>query len=188
LSAAAELATADSWQPLDASDGRVPPELRPWLSEPGLLTARVRAHCGADVELRLLRVEPSELAPADARRLGVADRGCLVREIEFVKAGVRLVFARSLFPDSTVRRHPWLTGLGGNGLGERLASTTEVERGPLEYLELPIANELARGADPHGAAVAPLWARRRVYRLPGGPILVQEVFLPALTWGQCARG
>ena len=135
------------------------------------------------MRLNLLRVAQAALAPALARHLGVADRGCLHREVELCCGARRWIYARSVFPDSTVREHPWLAELGGNGLGETLAGVAEVQREPLEYLELEPAHELTRAAT-HGAAVeAVLWARRKLYRLTGGPILVQEVFLPAL----CAR-
>ena len=80
----------------------------PWLIEPGLLTARVRACCVGRMQLNLLCVTPAALDP-------------------------------------------------------RLAS-----------------RELARAAVPDAAREARLWARRKLYRLAGGPILVQEVFLPAL--------
>ena len=152
----------------------------PWLTEPGLLTARVRAACGAAMELTLLRVAPAALTAALAARLGVDDRVCLNREIEFTCAGTRWIYARSVFPDSTVRAHPWLAELGGNGLGEALSKVADVQREPLEYLDLPQGHELALAAcaDPHVGR--PLWARRKLYRLGGWPILVQEVYLPAL--------
>jgi chorismate--pyruvate lyase len=171
----------DAWQLLDACRVRVPESLEPWLAEPGLLTARVRAACGEAARLKLLRLEPSPLDPRIARRLGVDDPTCLLREIEFTCGPHRWIFAQSVFPQSTVRQHPWLRDLGDNGLGESLSAVADVRREPLEFLELGADHPLARaaGAD----ASAGLWARRAVYRLAGWPILVQEVFLPAL--GRC---
>lgn len=157
----------------------IPPRLLPWLTEPALLTARMRAACGAAMRLNLLRVEPAPLDPALARRLGTSDHGCLHREIELNCAEQRWIFARSVFPDSTVRGHPWLRELGGNGLGETLAGLRGVEREAPEYRQLPHDDELAQAAAGE-AGFARLWARRKLYRLAGGPILVQEVFLPIL--------
>jgi chorismate--pyruvate lyase len=108
---------------------------------------------------------------------------CLLREIEFICGARRWVFAQSVLPQSTVRHHPWLRELGERGLGESLNAVEDVRREPLEYLELPVSHALARAALPDAADSAPLWARRAVYRLGGAPILVQEVFLPAL--GRC---
>jgi chorismate--pyruvate lyase len=176
-------AAGGAWLSLAEYAARVPPALMPWLAEPGLLTSRVRAECGAPARLRLLRLEPSPLDPGIAQRLGVDDRTCLLREIEFTCGPSRWVFAQSVLPQSTVRCHPWLRDLGERGLGESLSAVEDVRREPLEYLELPARHPLARAACPEDPACGPLWARRAVYRLGGPPILVQEVFLPAL--GRC---
>lgn len=189
----APLATAagEAWLPLEGCRDRVPVELEPWLTEPGLLTARVRAACGHDTRLRLLRLEPAPLEPGVARRLGVADATCLLREIDFTCGERRWIFAQSVFPQSSVQRHPWLGELGDRPLGESLSAVEDVRREPLEYLELHPGHPLARAAGLTVGAAAgatagttendgPLWARRAVYRLGGEPILVQEVFLPAL--------
>jgi len=179
---AAASGRGDAWATLAECRDRVPAVLQPWLAEPGLLTARVRAACGAATQLRLLRLEPAALDPRVARRLGVEDATCLLREIEFTCGARRWIFAQSVFPQSTVQRHPWLRELGDNGLGESLNAVEDVSREPLEYLQLHAGHPLAQAA---GAAESadPLWARRAVYRLGGWPILVQEVFLPAL--GRC---
>ena len=172
----------DAWLSLADCRERVPAPLEPWLAEPGLLTARVRAACGAATRLRLLRLEPAPLEPRIARRLGVEDATCMLREIEFTCGARRWIFAQSVFPQSTVRHHPWLRELGDNGLGESLSAVADVRREPLEFLEFGASHPLARAAGVDDSS-ARLWARRAVYRLAGWPILVQEVFLPAL--GRC---
>jgi chorismate lyase len=176
-------ASGDAWLSLAECEARVPPLLMPWLAEPGLLTSRVRAECGATTRLRLLRLEPAPLDPEVAHRLGLEDTSCLLREIEFTCGSRRWVFAQSVLPQSTVRRHPWLRELGERGLGESLSAVEDVRREPLEYTELPGGHPLARAASRDDPASGPLWARRAVYRLGGPPILVQEVFLPGL--GRC---
>ncbi len=109
--------------------------------------------------------------------MGVADTDCVVREIEFACGDTRWIFAQSLFPDSTVRQHPWLAELGNVALGESLLGQEDVSRQPLEYREIAMDEDLAVAA---GGLDCPAWARRAVYRLSMAPILVQEVFLPAL--------
>ncbi len=126
----------DVWLPFGEIRDRVPPALEPWLAEPGLLTARVRAACGAATRLRLLRLVPAPVDPRVARRLGSDDHACLLREIEFTCGPRRWIFAQSVFPQSTVQQHPWLRELGDNGLGESLNVVEDVRREPLEYLEL----------------------------------------------------
>lgn len=171
---------ADSWWMLADCEERVPQELRPWLAEPGLLTARVRAVCGPGMRLRLLGLRPAPFEPEWQLRMGIGDRGCLLRDVEIGCHEARWVFARSVFPDSTVSQHPWLRELGDTGLGEYLAQVGEVRRETLEYCELRPGHALFAAAAQGADLAGPLWARRAVYRLVDAPILVQEVFLPAL--------
>ena len=172
-----------AWSTLADCGARVPEALRPWLAEPGLLTARVRAACGEATTLRLRRLERAPLDAGLRATLDVDDASCLLREVEIGCGATRWIFAQSVFPESTVERYPWLGELGDRGLGESLARVEDVRREPLEYLELPTSHELARAAPGVSASGRPLWARRAVYRLGGRPILVQEVFLPGL--GRC---
>jgi chorismate--pyruvate lyase len=174
---------AVAWLPLESLSSRAPVDLLPWLEEPGLLTARVRAVCGDATQFRMLHLRSAPLAPELQVRLGVADATCLLREIEFSCVGVRWVFAQSAFPHSTVERYPWLRDLGESPLGEALRRVPGMERDAFEYAELPADHDLARDAEP--SVTSTLWARRAVYRLAGAPLVVQEVFLPGLgRWGK----
>ena len=105
-------AGTDAWLPFAECRDRVPVALEPWLAEPGLLTARVRAACGTATRLRMLRLDPAPLDPHIARRLGVEDATCLLREIEFTCGARRWIFAQTVLPQSSVLRHPWLRNLG----------------------------------------------------------------------------
>jgi chorismate--pyruvate lyase len=181
--AASRASGADAWSPLSGCETRAPQSLLPWLAEPGLLTARVRAACGEAMSLRMLRLERAALALPLRDRLGVEDADCLLREVEISCGANRWIFAQSVFPVSTVGRYPWLGELGDKGLGESLARVEDVRREPLEYAELAPTHELAHAAFGGGGSSRAVWARRAIYRLGGWPILVQEVFLPGL--GHC---
>lgn len=170
----------ERWVSLDECLARAPGVLHPWLAEPGLLTARVRSACGGRTQFKLLRLAPAPLEAGLAARMEVPDGGCLLREIEFACGGHRWIFAQSVFPDSTVREHPWLRELGDTALGERLLVRHDVSREPLEYCELDAGHALARAAGIGGGDPRPAWARRAVYQLSGFPILVQEVFLSTI--------
>jgi chorismate--pyruvate lyase len=168
------------WRPVADCAELAPVALRPWLSEPGLLTARVRATCGDGAELRMLRLSPVGMTQEWRTALGVDDQRCLLREIEFRCHGRRWIYAASVFPDSTVSRHPWLAQLGHSGLGESMSGVADVVRGALECAELPPEDGLVRAASEGVGHRGPLWARRAVYRIGEHPILVQELFLPDL--------
>ncbi|MFO1395063.1 MAG: chorismate lyase [Steroidobacteraceae bacterium] len=165
------------WITLDDCLAAAPPSLHGWLAEPGLLTARVQRAGGDLVRFTLLRLAPAPLERGLAVRMGVADTDALVREIEFACGDERWIFAQSVFPDSTLREHPWLGDLGGVALGVSLLGRHDVSREPLEYRRVEPDHPLAIAA---GGLHAAAWARRAVYHLSGAPIIVQELFLPAL--------
>lgn len=174
------------WLPFARVERRVPPALRSWLVEPGLLTARIRALCGDRMQFHMLGpLREAELPDELRERLDVRDPGCLLREVEFRCGPARIVYAQTVLPDSTLEAFPWLRELGDSPIGESLRRAGEpFGREPLECACLSADSGLARAARAGGAAAAidsdGLWARRAVYRLDDRPILVQEVFLPSL--------
>lgn len=172
------------WLPLERIERFAPPGLRSWLAEPGLLTARIRALCGDRMRFRMLGpLRLARLSEELQARLDLADRRCRLREIEFRCDAERIVFAQTVLPESTVAAYPWLRELGDSPIGESLRrADTALEREPLEYAALPPRHALAIAASDASpdAQQVDLWARRALYRLGGRPILVQEVFLPAL--------
>lgn len=168
------------WAPFAQVERLAPPALRSWLVEPGLLTARIRALCGDRMQFRMLGPLCDVPLAQDLRtRLGLGDERCLLREIEFRCDDERVVFAQTVLPASTVHAFPWLRELGDSPIGESLRRAGSiVEREPFEHAALPPTCALAQAAAPRGREI--LWARRAVHRLAQWPILVQEVFLPAL--------
>jgi chorismate--pyruvate lyase len=176
------------WGPLERAERHAPPALRSWLAEPGLLTARIRALCGDRMTFRMLGpLRPTRLSDELQTRLVLHAERCLLREIEFCCDGERVVYAQTVLPEPTLRQYPWLRELRDSPLGESLRQASEpLEREPLEYAALPPDDALAMAASDATpeAQQSILWARRAVYRLGGRPILVQEVFLPALLRAQ----
>ncbi|MBM4218042.1 MAG: chorismate lyase [Gammaproteobacteria bacterium] len=163
----------DDWLPA------APAAAAAWLSEPGLLTERLRTCCRGETALVVVSEAEAPLAAEDVALLRAAGSAAFVREIELTCDGRPWVFAQTLIPQATLARQRWLTTLGRAALGERLAAVPGIERGPLEYARLAAGGRLYRRAlrerpDPPAA----LWARRSWYAIEGHRLLVQEVFLP----------
>lgn len=160
----------------------VPPRLRPWLTDPGSLTARIRARC----QRFAVRVRSQRLAPVhrdEAKLLGLrAGELAWLREVVLEADGVAVVYARSIMPLANLRgRWNLFTGLGNRPLGAALFADPRIVRQRLHVARLDIRDRRHRGA----ARIAPeasrsLWARRSVFLLAGRPLLVCEVFLPAI--------
>jgi len=164
---------------LDECRPEASPAAAAWLSEPGLLTERLRACCDGTPGLSVISEAEAPLAAQDAAVLQAVGNAAFVREIELTCDGRPWVFAQTLIPQATLARQRWLSSLGRAALGERLAAVPGLERGPLEFTRLVAGDRLFHRAlrerpDPPQA----LWARRSWFAIAGNRLLVQEVFLP----------
>ena len=160
------------------------PQLANWLREPASLTARCQRHC-QDFRIRLLY---------SGRQPALADEGLApgsqpgsqrplawVREVALLCDGVPVIFAHTtLAAASRGRLRRWIARLGSRSLGSLLFCDPAFRRGGIEYCRLDGRHPLYRRA----AAIAPvgptLWARRSPHWLGGQPVVVTEVFLPAI--------
>jgi chorismate-pyruvate lyase len=141
--------------------------LRSWLTEPGLLTQRVRDACGPSFHLTVV----GEFADGEEH----------VREIELACGGQAWVFAQTRVPPATLRRQPWLAHIGGQSLGEALVGHGSVTRTDFEFARLmPDHAVIARALARSGLHPQPLWMRRSTFTVAGDPFLLQEVFMPCV--------
>jgi chorismate lyase len=170
------------WQPAERlGQLSVDGQLRPWLIAKGLLTSRLKDACGERYALRLVDQWTGILSASHKAALRTEDNAGLFRDIEMCCGDNVWVFGQSVVPDSTLSAHPWLAELGDSELGETLSDLSGVERSSYEYAWLPVA-ELATARALRDAQIKPegLWARRARLTLRNAPLLVQELFLPAM--------
>jgi chorismate--pyruvate lyase len=155
--------------------------LRPWLIGNGLLSARMKAACGVRFALRLVDQWTGLLTSSHKSGLRADDNAGLFRDVELCRADQVWVFAQTVAPDSTLCLHSWLAELGDTALDETLNGLSGVERSSYEYAWLPSGHPLAaRALREADVKPAGLWARRARVALRGAPLLMQEVFLPAM--------
>ncbi len=153
------------------------PGLRRWLTCPGLLTERLGAL--PDVRLRTVAETDVTLTAWERRVMQAKDRVGRRREILLHAGDTRYVYGTSLIPGRLLDVYPWLNTLGEMPLGAALTSRLAAERSEFRFRRLAGGLPLAQRAF-GGVSERPLWARYSTFRLPGGLILVTEVFLPAL--------
>lgn len=173
------------WQPrarISAAAVRGP--LRAWLLDEGSLTRRLQRASGGDFRVRVLRQEWARAGCAEARLLGIDGRElCLVREVALVCRGEPWVYARSLLPERSLRGPlRFLRGLEARPLGALLFRDPTMHRGTRQFARLPAA------AIPLPGVREPAWGRRCLFYLRGRPLLVAEVFLPAMAAAGAAAG
>jgi len=155
--------------------------VRPWLIGKGLLSLRMKEICGERFALRLVDQWTGLLDGAHKSALNIRDNAGLFRDVEMLRGDHVWVFAQTVVPDSTLCTHPWLAELGDSPLGETLSGLSGVERSSYEYAWLPAEHPVtARALRDAEIKPAGLWARRSRVSLRGAPLLMQELFLPAM--------
>lgn len=158
-----------------------------WLLDPGSLTRRLRQRCGGGFRVAVRSQRWGRPLPDERRLLGMAAaERALIREVHLLCGDTQWVFARTVVPVSSVRgRQRRLTRLGNKPLGAALFADRSLRRGAVEVVRLQPGEDLfmraVAGATTEAAAI---WGRRSVFRLQERPLLVSEIFLPALLQGE----
>ncbi|WP_187276461.1 chorismate--pyruvate lyase family protein [Parahaliea maris] len=155
---------------------------RAWLLDDGSLTGRLIASHAGQFRVRRLRQEWVTPHPSERRLLAMPLRQrALVREVVLTIDDEPLVFARSLFPVSSLvgeLRH--LRQLRNRALGAILFRFPQMHRSPFELATIPGDNHyLPEFLRQREAA----WGRRSCFDISGRRLMVSEVFLePFRPW------
>jgi len=162
---------ADQWYPTPEGTGTTPPPLmHSWLTESGLLTARLRALCADQFRLEVLNQSGPD--PDNATR----------RQIILCCGNKPCIYAETVIPAVTSAEFPWLSQLGDEPLGERLSSQPDVRRSPFRYRQLPITIVPVDVQTTAGY----FWARSSDFHLAETALTVTEAFLPGIV--SCENG
>jgi chorismate--pyruvate lyase len=171
---------------------RLPADAQHWLFDRCSLTARLQRACAADggrFAVRVLSQRWQRPLPDERRILGLREHEyALIRQVYLVCAGERWVYARTIVPLASLRgRGRRLANLGSRPLGAMLFADRGVRRGRMQVARLtPGDYVFAQAVD--GLMVIPdrIWGRRSLFHYAGRPLLVNEIFLPAV--GRCQSG
>jgi chorismate--pyruvate lyase len=164
---------------------QAPRKWQSWLSDTGSLTQKIEQAIGQKLEVQVLRDCPQTLNSDESRYFHFRIRRCRVREVLLCANGIPLVMAHSVIPtlSSSGSNHGVLR-LGKKPLGAVLFAKTRKHskaKPPRDIARLDKSSALwKRCFKNYPKLSSPLWARRTLYRLKGHPILVNEIFLPAL--------
>jgi chorismate--pyruvate lyase len=160
----------------------VPVRWRDWLEDSGSLTRRLQDLC-AGFNVQLLASSRARPQLNEARAMGLrANHYAMVRHVYLRCANMPIVFARTVIPDSTLtgaeRR---LAHLGNKPLGAVLFADPHMQRSEVEMARLTAGHSLFEIAT-SGLPKKPshIWGRRSLFWLSDKPLLVNEIFLPAL--------
>lgn len=168
-----------AWHPVPVS---APVDLRWWLTHRGSLTRLIQNRC------EHFRVEPvfQALATTCIDELDIMNlrrrTRALVREVYLHCNETPVVFAHSIVRKEHLQS-AWrgLGHLGNQSLGTMLFTNPLIQRTPLTFKKLKSRHPLfERACKRLQNRPTSLWARRSLFILQHQPILVTEVFLPAI--------
>ena len=155
--------------------------LRRWLTDRGSLTARLERHAGP-IKVKVLFQGLRRANRDEAFLFAAPHARVLVREVLLLRGATPLVFAHTVLAAGGLRG-AWhsVAGLGTRPLGAALFADPRIARFPLHQKKLPRSHPLYRCAAAQlKRPPPPLWARRSIFAAGKSPILVSEVFLPAI--------
>ncbi|CAK0750640.1 putative chorismate pyruvate-lyase [Gammaproteobacteria bacterium] len=162
---------------------RIPTKFVPWLMDEGSLTRRVTRACAGRVRVQVLDQSWGRASSDEAVALGMNRHGRVwLREVQLLCDDQPWIYAHTVIPITTLtgpaRR---LLRLGNRPLGAVLFADPKTIRGKVEIVRLQPHHRLYQRAT-HFTAVMPdiLWGRRSLFWVGNRPLLVIEVFLPAL--------
>ena len=167
------------WQPLPLIGDA---QLRRWLLDRGSLTRRIQMRC-QNFRLDVLS-QGFARACRDEYAVIEEHRGtrCFVREVSLNCGSQPVVFAHTVVAPRALKG-AWrmLLRLGTHPLGAALFADPCIKRYPLRFRQLNGRHALyKRACMLINECPAKLWARRSLFVLRGSPLLVTEVFLPAI--------
>ena len=143
------------------------------------MTLRLRAGCSAPISVHLLRTGMGRLKKDETALLGTARHPVYVREVLLCAGDQPVLAARTVCVSRRLRS--WLAILGTQPLGERLFATGTAQWSVRDYARITPSSEIhAFVRQSAGLGLHACWARRSLYFLERSPMLVTEIFLPAL--------
>ncbi len=172
------------WRALKHVSGeKPPPQLLFWLMDAESLTKRMRTLCGERFRVALLQQNWQRPMRSERIALNMTERGVgLIRQVHLMCGDRPTVFARTVIPRTTLRgKQRRLAQLGSKPLGEMLFSEKSMRRGEVQIAAITVGQRLfSQALADGGKGVTSIWGRRSVFWLDNKPLLVSEIFLPAL--------
>ena len=169
-------AGAPHWRREEQVPGPLLAPVRSWLLDDGSLTQHL-LNTGRRFSLQRWqqRWEPPRPNERHLLQMPLRERA-MVRQVVMYLDGEPMVYARSVFPVSTLSGPLLrLRRLANQSLGAFLFARTDMRRSPFEVALLAGDSDYLPASLHQDQAV---WARRSAFEVAGRPLLVSEVFLP----------
>ena len=156
--------------------------LYPFIFKKGSLTRFIQQRCKGSFHIDLITAAWCSPMPDEIRLLSLRNHEItFIRESWLKCDNQTLVYARTVFPRKTLsgKSHK-LTRLGTKPLGEILFNDSTTYRINMQYAKIPAHCELHKKATKDTDVTSELWGRQSLFCIKNQPLLVIEVFLPAI--------
>lgn len=169
------------WHPLQRR--LLPPKLRPWIAEKGSLTQRLRRYQQTAFSVEVLGHYWAKPLQNEALKLQIGlHEMAYQREVILRDGAEATIYARTIVPRQTYQQvGHYFRRLGNQALGDVLFRDPHVRRSRIEVAKIRPYQWLYPLAMFEQEALIPtIWARRSLFYFGQRPILVNELFLPAI--------
>lgn len=170
------------WRTTQESYPAIPFELRAWLLDPGSLTQRLRDHSDK-FQVRIISQHWAKANYDEKKYLNLwAHERVMIREVELICDDQVCVSTHSVFPQQTMQGPGrQLQYLNEKPLIEILSSDRLLQRSEFQIVVLnPGQCDYERATKFLSVKPKKLWARRSIFYFYHKPLLVSEIFLPAV--------
>lgn len=158
--------------------------LQDWLFDPSSMSVKLRALNNNTLTVKVLTQRWLSPYVDEAKLLGITPRRvALVREVVLYGNEQPYVYGRSVFPAQTISGRRGCLGykLGQGSLGDLLFTDPTIMRSEFEIAQLPSKHEQYPAInDFFNSDMTTTWGRRSLFFYRQQPLLVTEIFLPAL--------
>ncbi len=159
----------------------IPDSWRAWLLHSGSFMQRLAQQGVSDASIQVLQQHWQLPESAERKRLNRGRERALIREVLILSKQSPWMFARTVIPRDTLTSNEELACLENRSLGSLLFQHPALQRSEFEITSLQPGRRWHRKvARAVGCVMPPLWARRSLFFLCDKPLLLTEVFLPAI--------
>jgi chorismate lyase len=162
-------------------------QLHVFMFHTGSLTNLIEECCNDDFNIELLTESWRSPFPDEIDSLSIKNGElAFIRESRLKSGNQTLVYARTVIPRETLTiENQKLTQLGANPLGNVLFNDDSASRTNMRYAKIPVNCELHEQATKNTRIQSELWARQSLFHINNKPLMITEVFLPAIL--ECSK-
>ncbi len=157
-------------------------EIHDFLFHEDSLTRYIQLRCEGDFNIELMSESLQRAMSDESQFLSLqSDELTFIRKSRLKCGDQAVVYARTIMPQKTIEgENQWLTTLGTKPLGDILFNDENTYRTDMRYAKIPVDCELHREATEGLDITSELWGRQSLFYTVQQPLLITEIFLPAI--------